>query len=442
MYGPGPASAPGAGRAEANGMYGGCAEGGSRSLTQLINRAAQRISGFDASRPVVWDLLLAGCLLLGGVVDLAGGGWRSVAPGPDAPTWAAAVCTLGFPLTVARRRTRPLAMLLATLPFALLQAWSGTGLQIAVFCQLIVVFNIALRLPMRQLALSAGLPAVPLVVGAARFPEDGWVIPLQSAVTSYAVVAMLGIVVRTRQEYTASLRERARQLEIERDQQAQLAAAAERTRIAREMHDILGHNLSVITGLADGGSYAARKNPQRATEALDAIATTSRQALTELRRLLGILQNDVPHGAPAELTPQPGLGELDQLIDGVRAAGLPVRVTVTGDLETAATGRQLTVYRVVQEALTNTLKHGGPGATAEVTLSRTPESITAEITDTGRPTSSASFPPSAGPGGRGIPGMRERTALYAGTLDVGPLPPPANGWRVHLHLPNDEDHRL
>ncbi|MEU0956556.1 histidine kinase [Streptomyces niveus] len=411
-------------------------DGGNRSLTQLINRAAQRISGFDASHPIVWDLLLTGCLLIAGAVDLAGGGWRSVAPNPDVPTWAAAVCTVGFPLTVPSRRTRPLAMLLATLPFALLQAWSGAGLQIATFCQLIVVFNIALRLPTRQLALSAVLLAVPLVVGAARFPEDGWAVPLQSSLTSYAVVAMLGIVVRTRQEYTASLRERARQLEIERDQQAQLAAAAERTRIAREMHDILGHNLSVITGLADGGSYAAGKNPQRATEALDAIATTSRQALTELRRLLGILQNDAPHATPAELTPQPGLGELDQLIDGVRAAGLPVHVTVTGDLETAPTGCQLTLYRVVQEALTNTLKHGGPDATARVTLSRTPESITAEITDTGKTTGQT------GPGGRGITGMRERTALYAGTLDVGPLPPPDSGWRVHLYLPNDEDQRL
>ncbi|WTK80137.1 histidine kinase [Streptomyces sp. NBC_01511] len=406
---------------------------GSGSLTQLINRAARRISAFDTSHPLAWDLLLTGCLLIGGTVDLLSGGWRSVAPNPDGPLWAAVVCTVGCSLAVPHRRTRPLETLLATLPFALLLAWSGAGLQVAVFCQLIVVFNIALRLPMRQLALTAVLLNVPLAVGAARFPEDNWVIAFQSSLTSFVVVALLGIVMRTRQEYTASLRERAKQLEIERDQQAQLAAAAERTRIAREMHDILGHNLSVITGLADGGSYAAKKNPQRATEALHAIATTSRQALTELRRLLGILQND----APAELTPQPGLGDSDlgQLIDGVRAAGLPVHITATGDLEAVTTGRQLTVYRVIQEALTNTLKHAGPNATARVTLSRTPESVTAEITNTGRATESSA-------GGHGITGMRERTALYAGTLDVGPLPPPAGGWRVHLHLPNDEDDRL
>ncbi|MFI6697214.1 sensor histidine kinase [Streptomyces sp. NPDC050433] len=422
-------------------MSEGCVEGGDSSLTQRINSATQRIGAFDKSHPLVWDLLLAGSLLVGGAIDVSGGGWRSVAPNPDVPLWPALICTVGFPLTVLRRRTHPLGALLAMFPLALTLGWSGAGLQTAVFCELIVIFNIALRLPMRQLALTGVLLGIPLVVGAARFPENGWAILLQSSLTSFAAVALLGIAVRTRQEYTASLRERAKQLEIERDQQAQLATAAERTRIAREMHDILGHNLSVITGLADGGSYAAKKNPQRATEALDAIATTSRQALTELRRLLGILQNDDLADTPAELAPQPGLGELDQLIAGVRAAGLPVQVTVTGDfeleeLESAPRGRQLTVYRVVQEALTNTLKHAGPDATATVTLSRTPESITAEIIDTGRRATRASS------GGRGITGMRERTALYAGTLDVGPLPPPDSGWRVHLHLPNDEDDRL
>ncbi|MFD3519154.1 sensor histidine kinase [Streptomyces sp. NPDC058653] len=430
-----------------DGVRVGAEEDTGRSLTQLINRAAQRIDAHDRSHPLVWNLLLVSCLLIGGVVDVAGGGWQRVAPNPDAPLWLAAICVVAYPLPLLRRRTHPLEALLAMFPLALAQAWAGAGLQTTVFCELIAVFNIALRLPMRQLALSVALLNAPLVLGVARHPAEGWVIPLQSSLTSIAAVALLGIAWRTRQEYTASLRERAKQLEIERDQQAQLAAAAERTRIAREMHDILGHNLSVITGLADGGSYAGKKNPQRATEALDAIAVTSRQALMELRRLLGILQNETGPTTPAELAPQPGLGELDQLIDGVRAAGLPVDVTVTGDpgfgpgfgpglgLDTAPKGRQLTIYRVVQEALTNTLKHAGPDATARVTLSRTREAITVDITDTGRP----------GPtntGGRGITGMRERSALYAGTLEVGPLPAPDQGWRVHLYLPNDEDDRV
>lgn len=257
----------------------------------------------------------------------------------------------------------------------------------------------------------------------------------------YAVVALLGIAVRSRQDYTDALVERARQLEVERDQQAQLAAAAERTRIAREMHDIIGHNLSVITGLADGGSYAAAKSPERAGQALEAIGTTSRQALGELRRLLDVLRDDAPAAAPAELAPQPALTDLDQLIDGVRAAGLPVRTTVQGSPSpaTVPAGRQLTVYRVVQEALTNTLKHGGPGATAAVDVTYGGDGVTVEVTDTG---AGGPRPSDRGRGrgrGRGLTGMRERTALYEGTLEAGPLPRPTGGWRVRLHLPKDSE---
>jgi signal transduction histidine kinase len=246
-------------------------------------------------------------------------------------------------------------------------------------------------------------------------------------------VALFGIAVRSRQDYTQALVDRARRLEVERDQQAQLATAAERTRIAREMHDIIGHNLSVITGLADGGSYAAAKSPERATQALEAIGSTSRQALSELRRLLDVLRDDEP--AAAERSPQPALTDLGRLIDGVRAAGLPVRSTVHGQADTVPAGRQLTVYRVVQEALTNTLKHGGPDATATVDISYADEGVTVEVTDTGR---GGPALPTDGRG-RGLTGMRERTSLYDGTLEAGPLSRPAGGWRVHLHLPKDSE---
>ncbi|MFF3340963.1 sensor histidine kinase [Streptomyces flavidovirens] len=167
---------------------------------------------------------------------------------------------------------------------------------------------------------------------------------------------------------------------MERDQQAQLAAAAKHTRIAREMHDIIGHNLSVITGLADGGRYVAAKSPERAVQALDAISTTSRTALTERRRALGVLREDAP--PPAKLTPQLTLTDLDQLMDGVRAAGLPVHMKVRRhpDAVPLGPGQQLTVYRVVQEALTNTLKHADPDATAEVDVTYTPHTVTATVT--------------------------------------------------------------
>jgi signal transduction histidine kinase len=250
---------------------------------------------------------------------------------------------------------------------------------------------------------------------------------------SFALVALLGLVVRSRKEYLASLVERARQLEVERDQQAQLAAAAERARIAREMHDIIGHNLSVITGLADGGAYAAAGSPERAVQALEAIGTTSRQALTELRRLLDVLRDEAESRPVAELAPQPDLTDLDQLVERVSRAGLPVALTVDKSPEPLSAGKQLTVFRVVQEALTNTLKHGGPNATATVDVRHTADGVTVTVTDTGDAPATA-----AGPG-RGLTGMRERTALYGGTLEAGPLRRPGGGWRVRLSLPKDTD---
>ncbi|MEU6769448.1 histidine kinase [Streptomyces sp. NPDC046853] len=197
--------------------------------------------------------------------------------------------------------------------------------------------------------------------------------------------------------------------------------------MAREMHDIIGHNLSVITTLADGGSYAAAKSPERAAQALTAIGTTSRQALTELRRLLDVLREETPEAAA--LAPQPALTDLDQLIDRVRAAGLPVRSTVRGRPDSLPAGRQLAVYRVVQEALTNTLKHGGPQATAYVEVVYGDDGVRATVTDTGVGGTLR------GSSGRGITGMRERTALYDGTLEAGPLPRPPGGWQVELHIP-------
>jgi signal transduction histidine kinase len=308
-------------------------------------------------------------------------------------------------------------------------SWTGALLQ-AALVQLIVVFNVALRRPLKLLAAACALTIAPVVVGAARYPKGSWDQQIVPQVWAITLVALLGIAVRSRQEYTSSLVERARRLEVERDQQARLAAAAERTRIAREMHDIIGHNLSVITGLADGGSYAAAKSPERAGQALEAIATTSRQALAELRRLLDVLREEaVP---TAELAPQPALTDLDQLVDGVRAAGLPVRLALRGRPGSLAPGKELTVYRVVQEALTNTLKHAGPGAAAAVDVTYGDDGVRVSVTDTGR------GGPVPEPGaGRGLTGMRERTSLYDGTLEAGPLPTPPGGWRVHLHLPKE-----
>ncbi|MFF5257208.1 sensor histidine kinase [Streptomyces leeuwenhoekii] len=396
-------------------------------LTEHVHRLTRRLRAFDRRHPLLWDAHFTGFWVLAALVDYYGRGWRTTAHDLDVPGGLLLALSLGFSVPLLGRRSHPRAVLLLMAPVAFVNAWSGAALQ-ASLLQLVVLYHIALRLPLRTLWWAAPLLTAPVVVSAVRYGEGTWHQQVGSHLTSILVAALIGVTVRSRRSYTEALEDRARRLEIERDQQALLAAAAERARIAREMHDIIGHNLSVITGLADGGRYAAAKSPQRAAQALDAIGATSRQALSELRRLLDVLREEEKE--EAALTPQPGLTDLDRLLAGVRDAGLPVRTTVHGRPDLPP-GRQLTVYRVVQEALTNTLKHAGPGATSEIDLSYgAGGAVTVTITDTGR-----GGPAPASSDGRGLPGMRERTALYGGTLEAGPRPHPERGWRVCLQLP-------
>ncbi|MFE4312236.1 sensor histidine kinase [Streptomyces sp. NPDC056891] len=396
----------------------------SRSIQQLLARAR----AFDARRPWLWDSTLTFFWTAAALVD-ASGGWRNTAPDPSVPAWLVVTLSLGLSLPLYRRRREPQAVLTVTACAALVSAATGAFLQ-AGYLQLIPLFHIALARPPRALLWASALLVPPLLTGAVRFPRGSWDQHVVPTLWAYALVALLGIAVRSRKDHTAALVDRARRLEIERDQEVRLAAAAERTRIAREMHDIIGHNLSVITGLADGGRYAAAKNPERATQALDAIGTTSREALAELRRLLGVLRDDEQAAAR---DPQPTLADLDALVTGVRNAGLPVRFDrdSTSPERPLTPGAQLTVYRVVQEALTNTLKHAGEGAKATVLLTHTPQEVRAEITNTGP----AVPPPPPSGQGQGLTGMRERAALYDGTLDTGPLP--TGGWHVRLRLPRE-----
>ncbi|MEU8700218.1 histidine kinase [Streptomyces sp. NPDC048680] len=409
-------------------------------LTGHIQRLLQRVRAADRRRPAVWDGLLTTFWILFAVLDVTSGGWRTVAVDPHASPRLVLLLSAALSAPLLWRRSHPSAVLLFMAPFALVNVWSGAVIQ-AAFLQEIVVFNIALRLPLRTLAGAGGIVLTPLLIGSARFPAD-WNQLFVPHLYAFVFVSLLGIVFRTRKEYTEALVDRANRLELERDQQAQLAAVAERTRIAREMHDIIGHNLSVITGLADGGAYAAAKSPERAAQALEAIGATSRQALAELRRLLGVLSDPPEH---ADRTPQPTLDDMDTLLAGVRTAGLPVRLSRRGTPPAVppTAGRQLTVYRVVQEALTNTLKHGGghSALAAEVTLTYGAKELEALITDNGTPDPGAAAPDGTG---QGLTGMRERASLYDGTVEAGR--PTATdrstgtgtGWRVRLRLPLED----
>ena len=236
---------------------------------------------------------------------------------------------------------------------------------------------------------------------------------------------VLGDSMRYRRAYYAALEDRAARLERERDAQAQIAAAAERARIARELHDVVAHNVSVMVVQADGASYALDSSPERARQALAAIASTGRQALAEMRRMLGVLRSD--DGEPG-VAPLPGIGQLGELLEQTRASGLAVSFTVEGVPAPLPGGLALAAYRIVQESLTNTRKHGGPAASAQVLLRYCEDVLVLEITDDGFGVDA----PADG-AGHGLTGMRERVALYNGTLHAGPLP--GGGYQVTARLP-------
>jgi signal transduction histidine kinase len=258
----------------------------------------------------------------------------------------------------------------------------------------------------------------------------GWLVAGATLFAGPALLAwVLGDSMRYRRAYYASLEDRAARLEVERDAQAQIAAVAERARIARELHDVIAHNVSVMVVQADGASYALDADPGRAREALAAISATGRQALAEMRRLLGVLRREEEGGT--ERAPQPGIGELGELLDQARGAGLPVSFTVEGEPQPLPGGIALAAYRIVQESLTNTRKHAGPVASASVTLRYSAAALVLAISDDGRGDLGGAAVPGAT--GHGLTGMRERVAVYGGSVTAGPRP--VGGFEVVATLP-------
>ncbi|SFF28308.1 Signal transduction histidine kinase [Flavimobilis marinus] len=246
---------------------------------------------------------------------------------------------------------------------------------------------------------------------------------------------------RSRLTTVQALEDRARQLETEHEQLARLAAAAERTRIAREMHDIVAHSLSVMIAQADGGRYAAAANPDAAAHALGTIAETGRDALADMRRLLGVLRTDQTDddadGASGSTTggtrsperaPQPASGDIEQLLEQMRESGLRVSLVRMGTARPLPPGVGLALYRVCQESLTNVLKHAGPDPAVTVLQQWNAASVVLEVADDGRGAAATSDG-----AGHGVLGMSERAAMFGGTLVSGPRP--GGGFRVRLTLP-------
>ncbi|MDV9174046.1 sensor histidine kinase [Streptomyces sp. W16] len=345
------------------------------------------------------------------------------------PATLALQAGLVLPLLWRRRRPTPAFAVITAVFFV--QAGLGVWLRADV-ALLISLYSLVLHGQLRRLPVACAVTLAALGLFALRLPSE---VPVLDALfvlfsTITAAVA-LGFVVRIRRAQLAVLRDRAARLEIERDQRSKLAAAAERTRVAREMHDIIGHNLSVIITLADGGAYATDLAPERGKQALLLIGDTGRQALGELRRMLGVLRVQTPTPDAPELSPQPGVADLDALCARIRAAGPQVVYRTGGEPAALDRGVQLTVYRIVQEALTNALKHAGHDTRVELTVNVEDTRVHIDCHDTGPGTATTEPAPSHDQG-HGLAGMRERAALYHGTVTAGPAS--GGGWTVRATL--------
>ena len=307
-----------------------------------------------------------------------------------------------------------------------LGVWQQTGI-----AALTALYSLALHGSLRALGWAAALTTAEMtqavwLLAPVEHPFLGLFFLLGTATAAIAI----GLTLRIRRLYLTALEERTTRLEIEQDQRVRLTTAAERARIAREMHDIVGHNLSVMVSVADGAATLATNRGETSAEPLRILADTGRQAMSELRRVLGVLREDQGHEEDERpLGPQPGIRDLDPLLARVRAAGLPVTYRTTGDLDSLGSGVQLTVYRIVQEALTNTLKHAGPGATADITVTKEAGTVHIRVADTGQPAAGTQ----SGAAGHGLVGIRQRAAMYGGTVALGP-PAGGHGWLVDIAL--------
>jgi signal transduction histidine kinase len=299
------------------------------------------------------------------------------------------------------------------------------------FALLVALYTVAAQQTRRHALVAAALLEGGVIAAVISLAGTGW---WHGAILGTGMVAAalgLGLYTATRRAYLKELHDRAERLERERDQQQELAAAAERSRITREMHDIVAHHLAVMIALSDGAAAASAGSSPQVVKAMRTVSATGRQALADTRRLLsGPAEEDEPDG---EREPLPDLSGLDALVAGVRAAGLPVSYELRGAPVPLSAGVQLTVYRLVQEALTNTLKHGGAGASAVVRLSYLPGELRLDIEDDGAGPGAA--PP--GTAGRGLAGMRQRVQTFGGDVQAGPRSPA--GWRISAHLRLDQE---
>jgi signal transduction histidine kinase len=326
---------------------------------------------------------------------------------------------------LAVRRVWPSAVFLAACAIAFGQ-WLLNVPLLGDVALLVALYSVAAHQSRVRAAAAAGLLEAGVIMATVRWEPAG-TLPRSLLFLTATVVAALfaGRTVASGSRYLAWMDERARRLEVERDQQAVIAAAAERTRIARELHDIVSHSLSVVITLADAAVVVTRADPERGAEAMTEVSEVGRSALSDMRAMFGVLRDSEP--VPG-LAPQPGVAELGALAERVRATGLAVGLAVEGMPFPLGAAAGLTVYRIVQEALTNTIRHAA-ASRASVTIGYDAPLVHVRVSDDG---TASPLPGAEGQRGRGIDGMRERAALHEGTVAAGPAP--GGGWTVSATL--------
>jgi signal transduction histidine kinase len=391
-----------------------------RSYPDGVTLAPGRWAG-TAGRQRFLDTLLAGALLA--LVE-----FTVFAKLPTGPAWIIAAAGAAATIPLARRRRAPLAVLVITgsVTLAAMIYRGSPGLLAA--GPLAALYTVATISP-RRISLSAGVLTLAGATAGLAAGHRG-ALTWESFALPWAVITaawLIGDNLRVRRAYVAELEAKAARADADRAAEAARATARERARIARELHDMVVHHVSVIAVQTGAARLLAGRgaSPADTQQALADVEATARQALGELRQLLGILRHD---GGPLTRTATPGLDQLDRLLGDVRRAGLPVEARTEGEPVALPAAVDISAYRIVQEALTNVLKHQGC-VPASIIIRYSAADLRIEITDDGP---GAAAPAVAG-AGHGLAGMRERVAMFGGELDAGPRP--GGGFTVAARIP-------
>ncbi len=405
-------------------------------MREVTSSATASGSGTDRQRAVrsrLLDLGLVVVLLAAGLLEAflrpsSGAGFSG---GADL---GVVVATVAIALPLAWRRRYPIQMIaLSAVAYlgALFAGYQNTSA--ADSAQLIAIYSVgvyAMRPAADRARWVMGVAIVGGLVWAHHLGEFS-LAEISTMIATWVGSLVFGETVFIRRRYQAALEERARLLEADRDERARVAVQEERARISREFHDIWAHTLSVVVVQAGAGLEVFDESPEQARLALSRIREAGRRSLAEVRR---VIASDTGEGALGTRAPAPGLADLDRLVDELGRAGVPVAVSVSTPIDDLPADVDLSAFRIVQQALTNTLLHAGSGASARVEVSKSDGNLLIDVLDDGR--GSPEPPDPSRPRGRGLIGMRERVALFGGDVRAGPESD--GGFAVHARIPVGE----